>query len=79
MIQRERWSSKMIFIFAAVGSAVGLGNVWRFPYLADKYGGGAFLIPYIIMLFVLGVPLLIMEFAIGQKMQLGEVGAFKKI
>jgi len=79
MIQRERWSSKMVFIFAAVGSAVGLGNVWRFPYLAGKYGGGAFLIPYIIMLFVLGVPLLIMEFAIGQKMQLGAVGAFKKI
>ncbi|MBA3065745.1 sodium-dependent transporter [bacterium] len=79
MTQRERWSSKTIFIFAAVGSAVGLGNVWRFPYLAGKYGGGAFLIPYIIMLFVMGVPLLIMEFAIGQKMQLGAVGAFKKI
>lgn len=79
MIKRERWSSKLIFIFAAVGSAVGLGNVWRFPYLAGKYGGGAFLIPYIIMLFVLGLPLLIMEFAIGQKMQLGAVGAFQKI
>ncbi|MCK4422831.1 MAG: sodium-dependent transporter, partial [Candidatus Omnitrophica bacterium] len=77
--QRSRWSSKLIFIFAAVGSAVGLGNVWRFPYLAGKYGGGAFLIPYIFMLFVLGVPLLILEFAIGQKMQLGAVGSFKKI
>ncbi|PIY18261.1 MAG: sodium-dependent transporter [Elusimicrobia bacterium CG_4_10_14_3_um_filter_49_12_50_7] len=77
--QRARWSSKIIFIFAAVGSAVGLGNVWRFPYLAGKYGGGAFLVPYIIMLFVLGLPLLIMEFAIGQKMQLGAVGAFQKI
>jgi NSS family neurotransmitter:Na+ symporter len=76
---RDRWSSKTIFIFAAVGSAVGLGNVWRFPYLAGKYGGGAFLIPYIIMLFVLGVPLLIMEFAIGQRMQLGAVGSFRKI
>jgi len=53
--------------------------VWRFPYLAGKYGGGAFLVPYIIMLFVLGLPLLIMEFAIGQKMQLGAVGAFQKI
>ncbi|MCK5288486.1 MAG: sodium-dependent transporter, partial [Candidatus Omnitrophica bacterium] len=79
MEQRERWSSKLIFIFAAVGSAVGLGNIWRFPYLAAKYGGGAFLIPYVIMLFVLGVPLLIMEFAIGQKMQLGAVGSFQKI
>ncbi|PIQ89566.1 MAG: sodium-dependent transporter [Candidatus Omnitrophica bacterium CG11_big_fil_rev_8_21_14_0_20_42_13] len=78
-MKRERWSSKMIFIFAAIGSAVGLGNVWRFPYLAGKYGGGAFLIPYLFMLFVLGIPLLIMEFAIGQKMQLGAVGSFKNI
>jgi len=79
MKQRERWFSKLTFIFAAAGSAVGLGNVWRFPYLAGKYGGGAFLIPYLLMLFFLGIPLLIMEFAIGQKMQLGAVGAFKKI
>lgn len=78
-MQRERWSSKLIFIFAAIGSAVGLGNVWRFPYLAGKYGGGAFLIPYVIMLLVLGLPLLIMEFAIGQRMQLGAIGSFKKI
>lgn len=78
-LSRQRWSSKMIFLFAAIGSAVGLGNVWRFPYLAGKYGGGAFLIPYLIMLVVLGVPLLIMEFAIGQRMQLGAVGSFRKI
>ncbi|MFH1429762.1 MAG: sodium-dependent transporter [Candidatus Margulisiibacteriota bacterium] len=76
---RDRWSSKLVFIFAAVGSAVGLGNIWRFPYLAGKYGGGAFLVPYLVMLFVMGVPLLIMEFAIGQKMQLGAIGSFKKI
>ncbi|MFQ5681471.1 MAG: sodium-dependent transporter [Candidatus Omnitrophota bacterium] len=78
-MKRERWSSKLIFIFAAVGSAVGLGNIWRFPYLAGKYGGGAFLIPYLVMLSVLGIPMLIMEFAIGQKMQLGAVGSFRKI
>lgn len=78
-MERSRWSSKLIFILAAVGSAVGLGNVWRFPYLAGKYGGGAFLIPYIIMLTVIGVPLLIMEFALGQKMQSGAVGSFGKI
>ena len=78
-MQRCRWSSKITFLFAAIGSAVGLGNVWRFPYLAGKYGGGAFLIPYIVMLVVMGVPLLIMEFAIGQKMQLGAVGAFGSI
>ena len=73
-MRRDRWSSRTIFLFAAIGSAVGLGNVWRFPYLAGKYGGGAFLIPYILMLIVLGIPLLILEFAIGQRMQLGAVG-----
>ena len=78
-MKRERWSSKLIFMFAAIGSAVGLGNVWRFPYLAGKYGGGAFLIPYILMLLILGIPLLIMEFAIGQRMQLGAIGSFRKI
>ena len=76
---RDQWSSKMIFIFAAVGAAVGLGNVWRFPFLVGKYGGGAFLIPYLIMLCVMGVPLLILEFAVGQKMQAGAVKSFQKI
>ncbi len=79
MTERQRWSSKMIFLFAAIGSAVGLGNVWRFPYLAGKYGGGSFLIPYVIILLIMGIPLLIMEFAIGQKMQLGAVRSFGKI
>ncbi|MFH1917343.1 MAG: sodium-dependent transporter [Nanoarchaeota archaeon] len=76
---RQRWNSRLIFLFAAIGSAVGLGNVWRFPYLVGKYGGGAFLIPYLLVLFVLGLPLLIAEFALGQKMQAGAVRAFGKI
>ena len=76
---RDRWPSKNLFLFAAIGSAVGLGNVWRFPYLAGKYGGGAFLLPFLISLFVIGFPLIIMEFALGQKMQQGVVGAFRKI
>lgn len=79
MVDRSRWSSRTVFLLAAIGSAVGLGNVWRFPYLAGKYGGGAFLIPYIIALFLVGIPLLMLEFAIGQKMQRGAVGAFKKL
>ncbi len=64
---------------AAVGSAVGLGNVWRFPYLSYKYGGGAFLIPYLIALFLIGIPLLMLEFGLGQMMQRGAVDAYKKI
>lgn len=78
-MKRLRWTSRTIFLFAAIGSAVGLGNVWRFPYLTYKYGGGAFLIPYLIALFVLGIPLLILEFAIGQKLQKGAIDAFKTV
>ena len=78
-MSRQRWSSRTIFLFAAIGSAVGLGNVWRFPYLTYKFGGGAFLIPYLVSLLVLGIPLLILEFAIGQKLQRGAVDAFKTV
>ena len=76
---RDRWGSQLVFICAAVGSAVGLGNIWRFPYLVGKYGGGAFLIPYFIMLFLIGIPCLLMEFGLGQHMQAGSIKAFAKI
>jgi len=76
---RDRWPSKTIFIFAAIGSAVGLGNIWRFPFYAGKYGGGAFLLPYLILLFLFGIPLLILEFSLGQKMQQGAVGAMRRV
>lgn len=76
---RMRWDSRLVFILAAVGSAIGLGNVWRFPYLTYEFGGGAFLIPYLIALFVLGIPLLILEFGLGQKFQKGAIGSFKAI
>ncbi|MBR9692681.1 sodium-dependent transporter [Candidatus Woesearchaeota archaeon] len=76
---RERWPSRLLFIFAAVGSAAGLGNLWRFPYLTYKYGGGAFLIPYLIALLVLGIPLLVLEFAVGQHFQRSTVGAMRKL
>eukprot|EP00494_Astrolonche_serrata_P013170 UN13285 len=82
---RQRWpgqtqvSQRVIFVMAAVGSAVGLGNVWRFPYLVAKYGGGAFLIPYTICLVMIGMPILLMELALGQKFQGGDVEAFGKL
>ena len=76
---RDRWHSRTSFIMAAVGSAVGLGNVWRFPYVAYSSGGGAFLIPYFVALFTAGIPMLILEMGIGQRMQKGAPLAFGAI
>ena len=64
---RENWTSRSGFIIAAVGSAVGLGNIWRFPYIAYENGGGAFLIPYLIALITAGLPLLFLDYATGHK------------
>lgn len=69
MEERETWPGRLSFVFAAMGSAIGLGNVWRFPYYAYKYGGGAFLVPYFVALFTTGIPLMMLELAIGQKMR----------
>jgi neurotransmitter:Na+ symporter, NSS family len=79
MALRDRWPSRTAFIYAAIGSAVGLGNIWRYPFLAEKFGGGAFLIPFLIALFVAGIPLLILEFALGQKIQKGAVDSLAAI
>ena len=76
---RDQWHSRTSFIMAAVGSAVGLGNVWRFPYVAYSNGGGAFLIPYFVALFTAGIPMLILEMGIGQRMQKGAPLAFGAI
>ncbi|XP_053182513.1 sodium- and chloride-dependent transporter XTRP3-like [Scomber japonicus] len=76
---RPNWDSPMQFILACVSYAVGLGNVWRFPYLCQMHGGGGFLIPYFVMLLLEGVPLFYMELAIGQKMRLGSIGAWTAI
>ena len=65
MNERSQWKSRTGFLLAALGSAIGLGNIWRFPYIAWRNGGGAFLIPYFVALFVVGVPLLILEFGFG--------------
>ena len=76
---RETWGSTISFILACIGYAVGLGNIWRFPYLAYKSGGGAFLIPYMIMLVLCGIPLLYMELAVGQYTRRGPIGALGKL
>ncbi|WP_104083682.1 sodium-dependent transporter [Cryobacterium sp. Y11] len=65
--QREMWSGRKVFILAAIGSAVGLGNIWRFPYVAYENGGGAFMIPYLIALLTAGIPLLFLDYAVGHR------------
>lgn len=69
MAKKEQWGSRLGFLLSAVGSAVGLGNIWRFPYQAYENGGGAFLIPYFIAALTAGIPLIIFEFAIGHRMR----------
>ena len=76
---REYWMRRRGFILAAIGSAIGLGNIWRFSWLAYRNGGGAFLVPYFIALLSIGVPLLILEFLLGNYFQGSSVTAFKRI
>ena len=76
---REHWGSRIGFLMAAAGSAVGLGNIWRFPYLAGENGGSAFIIIYLIFALVIGISIMIAEFAVGRRTQLAAVGAYKSI
>ncbi len=77
--QRENWGSRIGFLMAAAGSAVGLGNIWRFPYLAGENGGSAFIIIYLAFALVIGISVMIAEFAVGRRTQLAAVGAYKKL
>lgn len=78
-VQRDSFSSKFGVIAAAAGSAIGLGNIWRFPYVVGQNGGGAFLVIYILFIAAIGLPVMMSEFVIGRSAQLNPVGAFKKI
>lgn len=79
MKNRSSFSGKLGFVLAAAGSAVGLGNIWRFPYLAAQYGGGTFLLIYLILAVTFGFTLMIAEIAIGRKTGLSAIGAFKAL
>ncbi|XP_030837279.1 sodium- and chloride-dependent betaine transporter-like [Strongylocentrotus purpuratus] len=79
MAERGNWSGKLDFFLALCGSSVGLGNVWRFPYLCYKHGGGAFLIPYFLSVFCAGIPLLVIEIGLGQFTGQGPVTAWGMI
>ncbi|XP_072256183.1 sodium- and chloride-dependent GABA transporter 2-like [Pyxicephalus adspersus] len=79
MTERGQWTNKMEFILSVAGEIIGLGNVWRFPYLCYKNGGGAFFIPYLIFLFTCGIPVFFLETALGQYTSQGGVTSWRKI
>ena len=79
MEKRETWGSSFGFIMATIGSAIGLGNVWKFPYITGMNGGGAFVIVYLACILLLGVPVMICEMTIGRKTRLNAYGAYKRL
>ncbi len=78
-MQREKFSSRLGFILISAGCAIGLGNVWRFPYIVGQYGGAAFVLIYLVFLSIFGLPIMTMEFAVGRASQKSPVKAFKEI
>lgn len=77
--ERGAWGGRAAFLFAAIGSAIGLGNVWRFPYMTYRYGGGAFIIAYMVCVFAVGIPWMLVEMGIGHYTQRGAPGALGSI
>jgi neurotransmitter:Na+ symporter, NSS family len=76
---RDSFGSRFGIIAAAAGSAVGLGNIWKFPYVAGQNGGGAFLFVYLLFIIAIGLPVMISEFSIGRRAQRNAIGSFKKL
>ena len=76
---KVQWDSPMQFFMTILGFCVGLGNIWRFPYLCQKNGGGAFVIPFLLMMLLEGMPLLLLELGIGQKMRTGSFGVWNRV
>ena len=79
MQNRERLSSRLGFILLSAGCAIGCGNVWKFPWMTGQYGGGSFVLVYVLCLLVLGLPVMVMEFAIGRAAQASPVGMYQKL
>ena len=77
--KRENWGSTLGFVLAIAGSAIGLGNVWKFPYITGQNGGGAFVLVYLFCIFLLGMPIMLCEMAIGRKTRQNPYGAFRML
>ncbi|MDD3118795.1 MAG: sodium-dependent transporter, partial [Victivallales bacterium] len=77
--KREHWGSGIGFILAATGSAIGLGNIWKFPYIAGENGGGAFVLVYLVCICIVGIPVMLCEMALGRHTQRNPIGAFRAI
>lgn len=78
-MEREHLSSRLGFILLSAGCAIGCGNVWKFPWMAGQYGGGAFVLIYLIFLVIMGLPVMVMEFSLGRASQSSPVGLFQKL
>ena len=76
-MEREKFSSRLGFLLISAGCAIGLGNVWRFPYITGKYGGAAFVLVYLFFLVIMGLPIMAMEFAVGRASQKSCASSFK--
>ncbi|WP_417320892.1 sodium-dependent transporter [Emcibacter sp.] len=75
----EKWSSRTTFLMAAIGAAVGLGNIWRFPFVTSEYGGGAFVLLYLFFVFIIGLPLIMAELSLGKHGKMGAIGTLQKL
>ena len=76
---RASFGGKLSAILVAAGSAIGLGSIWRFPYMAGENGGAAFLLLYLLCVFIVGIPVMLAEFAVGRKTQQNAVGGFRSL
>ena len=79
MKQRESFSSRLGFLLISAGCAIGLGNVWRFPYITGQYGGAAFVVVYLLFLVIMGLPVMVMEFSVGRGSQKSMAGSFQAL
>ena len=78
-MERERLGSRLGFLLLSAGCAIGIGNVWKFPYMCGQYGGGAFVLLYLFFLIIMGVPVLTMEFALGRASRKSPVKLYEKL